>query len=61
MELPPKLGRKADEVLSAYGGLRGLSGQPGWVADAVLNAFFPEDEREKIEKFLKAVRKSSGP
>jgi len=54
LELPPRLGRKADQILSVYGGIKGLSAQPAWLASAVLKAFFSVEEREQIEKFLLA-------
>ena len=42
------LSRKAEEILSAYGGLKGLAEQPIWLISAVLKTFFSEDERKEI-------------
>ena len=56
MELPPRLGRKADEVLSFYGGLKGLADQPIWLVKEVLKAFFLENERKQIERYLVTKR-----
>jgi hypothetical protein len=43
-KLPLSLSQKADEILSAYGGLKGLAEQPVWLITAVLRTFFTEDE-----------------
>ena len=52
-ELPPGLSKKADEVLMAFGGLKGLADQPAWLVAYVLKSFFPEEERKTISEHLK--------
>jgi len=51
-ELPPGLNRKAEDVLRAYGGLKGLAKEPVWLIVEVLKAFFPEDEEKQILKCI---------
>jgi len=50
--LPNGLRRKADGLLHVYGGLEGLSKNPPWLIDVVLNTWFTEDERKAIVEFL---------
>ncbi len=51
-ELPPSLRRKVDDVLLAYGGLRGLANRPAWLMDIVLKTFFTDAEAKEILKYL---------
>ncbi len=51
-DLPRDLSRKADRILSRYGGLKGLSQEPAWLVTYVLKTFFPETERKQILQFL---------
>jgi hypothetical protein len=53
-QLPPDLQRKADEILAAYGGLKGLAYRPAWLVNIVLKSFFNESESNEIQKFLKS-------
>ncbi len=57
-DLPPRLSRKAEEILSAFGGLKGLGMQPAWLISYVLGSFFPEDERKLISEYLR--RRATG-
>ena len=45
------LTRKADRILSNYGGLQGLASKPAWLVSEVLSAFFTDEERREIVKF----------
>jgi hypothetical protein len=51
-ELPPTLSEKAEEFLSAYGGLKGLTDRPIWVINIVLRTFFAESEEKEILKHI---------
>jgi len=44
------LTKKANRILSGYGGLEGLARKPAWIIGEVLNAFFTIDERREIIK-----------
>lgn len=44
------LTKKADRILSNYGGLQGLASKPAWLVSEVLSAFFTDEERREIVK-----------
>ena len=46
--LDDDLTKKANRILSGYGGLEGLSRMPAWIVSEVLNAFFSREERREI-------------
>ena len=56
-DLSPQLSRKADDVLGAYGGLKGLAREPVWLITEVLKAFFPEEEEKQILRSLTERKK----
>jgi hypothetical protein len=58
-ELPARLSRKANEILSSYGGLKGLAKQPSWLIAYVLRTFFTEDEKKQILEYVASSRDSS--
>jgi hypothetical protein len=51
-KLPAGLSRKADKILSAYGGLKGLAEQPVWIITVVLKTFFTEDEGRQVLDYV---------
>ena len=55
--LPPNLNRKAEDVLRAYGGLKGLAKEPVWLVAEVLEAFFPTDEEKQIFKCIAQTKR----
>ena len=66
-QLQPDLRRKANQILSGYGGPEGLAWKPAWLIGEVLSAFFTDEERREIlrlsvfrgaEKEILRMRKS---
>jgi|GEM_PF-6517433 len=55
-DLPPGLGRKADQVLVSFGGLKGMAEQPLWLMTIVLKTFFAEDEAKSLLDYLRSGR-----
>ena len=44
------LTKKANLILSGYGGLEGLARMPAWIVGEVLSAFFTKEEGREIVK-----------
>ena len=49
---PSELRGRADRLLSAYGGLEGLSRNPPWVVGIVLRTWFTEAEGKLLLEFM---------
>ncbi len=57
-KLPTSLSKKADEILSAYGGLKGMAEQPIWLITAVLKTFFTEDKGGQVLDYVGRIPRS---